>query len=487
MSGPRSDGSSATIGMQNLRRDEAVQTGFDQSIVGSEAAVTYRFTNGTYVEELADSAPPGTPLVTDSGMRTSSRSKLSASWITEGSKSSAVEFDYAIGTTPGGTDVRGFTTVRANSVVADGLLLENDATYYFAVRGRNTIGLVSEVGVSDGILVDTSFVSSTSIFPSVPQNGETFGGVALMAETGTDVQLRAVDVDGSLPMGLGIRNPRAIRLEPGEQWARLVSEVFGLTSFGGWIELEASESSLRAYMATGANDLSEFDGASATTPADDFFLFHSDADAMIVNPGTESVTATITNLETNTSQPLEIPARSRRTTPLTGPVRITAPRPIAAVERFGSEGNLGIGGAVSQPQSSLVFPHAVVGAGFRSWITLANARTVPLRVSVAFGSRTASFQLGNRASVRFSVAELFGISETETAAETDAVRLTASAMFGSGRGLVGAIDIESDQSVVTFAPVTAATAVVFPHVADENGVFTRVALAAGASGAEVTD
>ena len=158
MSGPRSDGSSATIGMQNLRRDEAVQTGFDQSIVESGAAVTYRFTNGTYVEELADSAPPGTPLVTDSGMRTSSRSELSASWITEGSKSSAVEFDYAIGTTPGGTDVRAFTTVRANSVVANGLLLENDATYYFAVRGRNTIGLVSEVGVSDGIVVDTSFV-----------------------------------------------------------------------------------------------------------------------------------------------------------------------------------------------------------------------------------------------------------------------------------------------------------------------------------------
>ena len=43
MTGARSDGSSATIGMQNVRRDVAVQAGFDQSIVGPGTAVTYRF------------------------------------------------------------------------------------------------------------------------------------------------------------------------------------------------------------------------------------------------------------------------------------------------------------------------------------------------------------------------------------------------------------------------------------------------------------
>ena len=67
MAGARSDGSSATVGMQNVRRDQAVQAGFDQSIVGSGTAVTYRFNAGSYVEERTDSSPPGTPVVSDGG------------------------------------------------------------------------------------------------------------------------------------------------------------------------------------------------------------------------------------------------------------------------------------------------------------------------------------------------------------------------------------------------------------------------------------
>ncbi len=113
MSGARSEGSSATIGMQNVRRDQAVQTGFDQSVVGSGTSVTYRFDGGTYVAEVTDVSPPGRPVISDGGARVASLSELLASWTTETAMSAAVEFDYAIGSIPGGTDVREFSPSKA--------------------------------------------------------------------------------------------------------------------------------------------------------------------------------------------------------------------------------------------------------------------------------------------------------------------------------------------------------------------------------------
>ena len=483
MAGARSDGSSATVGMQNVRRDQAVQAGFDQSIVGSGTAVTYRFNAGSYVEERTDSSPPGTPVVSDGGARAASLTELLASWTTASPTSSAVEFDYAIGTFSGGTDVRDFTIVRSNSVVASGLALEEGETYYFTVRARNATGIVSETGVSDGILVDTTFQSTISVFPSVSESEGSFSGLALLAETAMDVVLRAINTDGAVPMGLGVRNPTAIQLEPGQQRARLVSEIFGLSDFDGWIELEASENNLRSYTATGANDLSEFDGASPAVPATDFFFFHAGANAILINPSTQSVTATITDLNTGQSSPLDIPPRSRRTTPLAGPVRITAPTPIARVERFGTDGNLGLGESVSDPGTSLIFPHAVVGGGYRSWISLANASFETSSATITFGSRTSSVPLGGRAVKRVSLGELFPVSATEI--ETDAVRVDVTGFFGGGK-VAAVIDIETDQSVVTIAPVEAATEIVFPHVANEKGFFTGIAIAAVGSAAEVT-
>ena len=253
--------------------------------------------------------------------------------------------------------------------------------------------------------------------------------------------------------------------------------------FDGWLELEASESNLRAYATSGTLDLREFDGSSPALSATDFFFFHAGADAILINPSTESVTVTITDLNTTQSLPLEIPPRSRRTTTLGGPVRIVAPAPIAGVEHFGTDGNLGIGESVSEPDAALVFPHAVVGGGYRSWVSLANAGTVPLGITITFGSRTASFQLGARAATRVSLGELFPVTGVEL--ETGAVRVRASSIFGNGN-VAGVIDIETDQSVVAIAPVTEATEIVFPHVANENGFFTGIAMAAGGSGAEVT-
>jgi hypothetical protein len=49
VSGARSDGSSATIGIQDSTRTQAVQSGYNQSIVSSGTTIGYHFVNGAYV------------------------------------------------------------------------------------------------------------------------------------------------------------------------------------------------------------------------------------------------------------------------------------------------------------------------------------------------------------------------------------------------------------------------------------------------------
>ena len=484
MSGERSDGSSATIGLQNLQRNDALQSGFNQAIVGNGVAFTYRFDEGTYVEDIGDQTPPTAPRVTDGGERIPNRGELFASWSTD-PDSSIRHYEYAIGTTPGGTDIRSFAATENNSVVVGGLPLENDQTYYFAVRATSVFGFGGEVGLSDGIRVDASFEPTVHIFPSVPHGEGTFGGIALQATVATDIVLRAIDIDGALTLGPGIRNPASVRLEPGEQWARLIPEIFGVSSFTGWFELEASDTGLRTYMAIGRNDLVRFDGARSASLSKDFLLFHEGANAILINPSAKSVTATITQVATGTSQPFEIPARSRRTTPLTGPVRITSPDSIAGVEHFGSDEDLGIGEAVpARPQSTLTFPHAVVGGGYTSWVTIANLAGSPRTVQVSFGGATKLLHFAGGDSTRVSIASLLGISGDQI--QIDAVRIAAHSFFGSSASLVGVIDIERAGSVVTLAPVEAARDILFPHVAHGNGFFTGIAMAAGASETTVT-
>jgi hypothetical protein len=484
LAGPLSDGSSATIGMQNLARDTAIQTGFNQSVVESQKTITYRFNNGTYIEELVDEARPGRPVVTDAGALTASAKELIASWVTPASEGTPVQFDYAIGTTAGGTDIRDFTAIAANSVVATGLSLVEGATYYVAVRGRSAGGLLSEVGVADGIRVDTSFVPDVSIFPYVREDERDFGGIALMAEVSTDIVLRALDVDGNLDTGLGIRNPTAVHLEAGEQWARLIGEIFGVASFNGWVEIESSESNLRTYTATGARDLAFVDGAGPSPESTNFFLLHRDASAMLVNRGTADVTASILELDTGIVRPFLVPARSRRTTPLTaGPVRITSSTPLAGLEKFGTAENLALGGPIQSARPSLVFPQGVVGEGYRSWVTLANGASSDALVSVRFAGRRGTVVVAGDSTARFSIAELLSVSD-ETI-QVDAVRIESVSPFSSA-SLMGVIDIELDTTLVTLAATSAKTEIVFPHVADLGGFFTGIALAAGASGAMVT-
>ncbi len=84
---------------------------------------------------------------------TNDPNQLAAHWDTTSDPNSGLSaYLYAIGTTPGGTDLLNWTNNSLDSsILASGFLsLQNNTTYYFSVKGLNTAGLQSTPVSSDG-------------------------------------------------------------------------------------------------------------------------------------------------------------------------------------------------------------------------------------------------------------------------------------------------------------------------------------------------
>ncbi|NLN77242.1 MAG: PQQ-binding-like beta-propeller repeat protein, partial [Armatimonadetes bacterium] len=104
---------------------------------------------------FVDASPPTTPIVVDDGNYTTIPNVLNASWSADDPHTGVVEYQYAVGTSSGGTDVINWTSAGTQtSVSLNDIELLPGALYFFAVRARNGAGLWSEVGVSDGIGID---------------------------------------------------------------------------------------------------------------------------------------------------------------------------------------------------------------------------------------------------------------------------------------------------------------------------------------------
>jgi hypothetical protein len=479
MSGPRSDGSSATIGLQDLKRVAAVQSGFNQPIISSGFFKVYHFDNGEYGELAADLSPPTTPLVTDEGNLTANKAQLVASWTAEDPESGIREFQYAIGTTPGGTDVKPFVSTTQNSVVVTGLNLQSGTTYYFAVRAVNSLGLASDIGVSDGIRYDSSYQPQTKIIPSGPVNSSEFTGLAFLAPVAMNVVLRAYDANGALIAGSNVHNPATISLAAGQQYARLLTELLGVQNFDGWIEAEASAPGLGIFTATGAWNMSTLDGSVARDTSTDFVLFHAGASAILVNPSSR-----VANVVMG-SQSFSIPPRGRFVTTLQGTVRVQSSEALAAVERVSAPGKLSINGAVpvSDARSNLVFADAVIGGGYTSTLLLANVSGMVQTAAVAFGATTGTVTIGANSSIRVSLASLLQLAPGD--ATVGAVRITPSSLFGQ-QAVVGVLDIENQTGLVTVGARPAAMEFTFPHVVNGSGLFTGLAFATGSAAAKIT-
>jgi parallel beta-helix repeat protein len=101
-----------------------------------------------------DKTAPSTPVVTDDGDYTNSKTELHASWESVDPESGVAEFKYAIGDTQGGNNIVDWTSVGTDTeVTAMGLTLTVGETYYFSVQAENNAGLLSNIGYSNGIEV----------------------------------------------------------------------------------------------------------------------------------------------------------------------------------------------------------------------------------------------------------------------------------------------------------------------------------------------
>jgi uncharacterized lipoprotein YddW (UPF0748 family) len=101
----------------------------------------------------ADVTPPTMSNVSDE-QYTSSTTSLSASWSGYDPDSGVSRYEYAIGTTSGGTNVRGWTNVgTATSATFTGLSLSIGTKYYITVRAVNGSGIASSPMTSSGVTV----------------------------------------------------------------------------------------------------------------------------------------------------------------------------------------------------------------------------------------------------------------------------------------------------------------------------------------------
>jgi Matrixin/IPT/TIG domain/Carboxypeptidase regulatory-like domain len=485
LSGPSSNGSTAAVGMQDFKRTTGVLASFDQPIVKSRSMVTYSFQNGMYVQKLSsvDLTPPATPLVTDEGPQTSNAAQLAASWTADAPPSGISSFQYAIGTSPGGSDVVPFTSTTQNSAVVTGLSLQTGSTYYFAVKAVSGGGVPSPVGVSNGVRFDPAFQPQIKIIPSSPESNNEFSGLALLAPpagNAMNVVLRAFDSTGAYILGAGIRNPVRVSLAAGQQYARVLSELFGLQTFDGWIQVEASSAGLGVFTATGTWDLTDLDGSVARDPSTDFVLFHSGASAILVNPTPRTANVALTDLTSGVVQTLTVPPTGRSVITLSGVSSIHSSEALAAIERSASTGRLTINSAeaISSAQSTVVFPHAVTGGRYSSTLTLANVTGTPRDVTISFGGTSMAASLGANGTIRVPI-------WASATGSPDAVRVSVSALFGAPAALVGVLDIDNGADPVTIGARPASTSFLFPHVANGDGLFTGLAFATGGASATI--
>lgn len=109
---------------------------------------------GPILSVTYDDTPPTMPVVTDDGLYTAN-SSIHASWSSSDPETGITEYRYAIGTSP--TDPgSGITWTYTSSPQADcAVSLIDGRVYYFYVQAKNSTGMWSSVGVSDGITVVT--------------------------------------------------------------------------------------------------------------------------------------------------------------------------------------------------------------------------------------------------------------------------------------------------------------------------------------------
>ena len=120
-----------------------------KDVAGNLSAVASQNVNIDWTIPTSFSVNDGTSIDIDT---THSLTQLSANWtMSADTNSGLVQYLYAIGTTPGATDIVNWTNNNLNtSVTQTGLSLVQNQYYYFSVQSKDSAGLLSTVFSSDG-------------------------------------------------------------------------------------------------------------------------------------------------------------------------------------------------------------------------------------------------------------------------------------------------------------------------------------------------
>lgn len=110
-----------------------------------------------------DETPPPAPVVVDDGAYQASQTEVHAVWNVTDPESGVCGYEYAVGTTQGGTDILGWTPTADAGVTAVIPAQAPGTTLYVSVRARNCADTWGPAGYSDGITIGVPLGSVAEI------------------------------------------------------------------------------------------------------------------------------------------------------------------------------------------------------------------------------------------------------------------------------------------------------------------------------------
>jgi len=133
-------------------------------------------------QTIVDTTPPSFTSVNDGPGAdidfSASSNTIEANWAASDSDTGIGHYEYAIGTTSGGTNVVNWTTIGTNtSLSKNGLTLTHNSVYYVTIRAYNAAGLFTDQP-SDGVKIDLMPPTTSMSAPNSPYMGTTNFNVA---------------------------------------------------------------------------------------------------------------------------------------------------------------------------------------------------------------------------------------------------------------------------------------------------------------------
>jgi len=153
----------ALIARGDYRITVAGAEGTDGIEIAPNTATTFTV---DYAGAVGDTTAPPQPAV--QACAGSAPGHLYASWSASDPDSAIDLYQYAIGTTPGGTDVVNWANTQETGFDRSGLSLTLGQTYYISVRARNLGGLWSEPAMPPGVVAGSGMCVTNLFTISLP-------------------------------------------------------------------------------------------------------------------------------------------------------------------------------------------------------------------------------------------------------------------------------------------------------------------------------